>query len=306
MTRKTTRLRSPKSFASRTAKWALVTLAGCAIAAIVVVAVACALSTPPVKAQSPVGDALATLAAATAQAQAQQAAQRATAAAVNAEGTRQANNAQATARALSAEATRQAQSVQATAQAQSAQATQSALDELNRQRAATATAAAMNIAATQTAQQATATAQAMNAQATATSQAVAIAAQATDTAKLSATYAQRQERFSLALLVIEIGMIAGALWVLWKLAGTLSAWAVKMRPPAAAEPTLSTLIAAAAAGPSAGTVVIDQAQASTREPEPEPRLPSFVQVVDNPAMEAAISRWAERYDAEHGGGNGNN
>jgi hypothetical protein len=82
------------------------------------------------------------------------------------------------------------------------------------------------------------------------------------------------------------------------LALTLAAWADKMRPQT--EQPLSGLIAATATAGNGGPVVIDQVK------EPEPRMPSFVQVVDNPQMEAAISRWAERYDAEHGGNNGDN
>jgi hypothetical protein len=255
----------------------------------------------------PVTGALATLAAATAQAEQVRAAQRATAAAVSSEATRQAAIAQATVKALSAEATRQAQSVQATAQAQNAQATQSAIDELTRQRAMTATAQTMNMEATRAARlgeareyalaiEATETAQVMNAQATATSQAMMIAVQATDTARLSATYATRQDRFTWGLLLVEILFLFGAAWVLWKLSGTLAAWAVKMRPSAVAKRPLSGLSAETARCsnvPSAGSVVIDQRQAQ----EPEPRMPETVQVVDDPRIVEALDRWAERFDA---------
>jgi len=230
--------------------------------------------------------ALVAIAQATARAQVQQMAQRATAAAVSAQATSQVVIAQATARALSAEATHQAQSVQATAQAQNAQATQSAIDELTQQRAMTATAQAQNAQATRIAQEAMATIQAMNAQATATSQAVAIAAQATDTARLSATYATRQDRFTWGLLLVEILFVCGAAWVLWKLSGTLAAWAVKMRPQI--EPVLSDVLASEMAG-----MVIEQPA------EPEQRMPSTVQVFDDPRMVEALDRWAERYDAEH-------
>jgi hypothetical protein len=98
-------------------------------------------------------------------------------------------------------------------------------------------------------------------------------------------------------LAVELVFICGAAWVLWRLALTLAAWADKMRPTT--EQPLSGLIAATATAGNGGPVVIDQAK------EPEPRLPSFVQVNNDPRMVEAINRWAERYDAEHGGDNGN-
>lgn len=160
----------------------------------------------------------------------------------------------------------------------------------------TATAQAQNAQVARQAIEATATAQSQDAKATATSQAVAIAAQATQAAQLSQTYATRQDRFTVGLLLVEILFVIGAAWVLWRLALTLAAWADKMRPQT--EPTFAGFLASATAQP-AGSVVIDQ------EPEPEPRLPSFVQVNNDPRMVEAINRWAERYDAEHGGDNGN-
>jgi hypothetical protein len=295
-----------------------------ALAGVLLAALAVSSQTRMVMAIDPTLDAaLYTIAQATAQAGQVIAAQRSTAAAVSSQATQQANSAQATARALSAEATRQVQSivatataqafvVQSTTQAQNAQATQSALDELTRQRAMTATAQAQSIAATRTAQEITATAQVMNAHAMATSQAVAIAAQATDTAKLSATYATRQDRFTWGLLLVEILFVCGAAWVLWKLTGTLAAWAVRLRPSGLSQTKqpLSVFIAASAtAQPPAGSVVIEQ------EPEPAPRMPSFVTVNNDPRFVEALDRWAERYDArltanesgsqEHGGNNGN-
>ena len=186
-------------------------------------------------------------------------------------------------------------SAEATRVAQSAQATQSAMDELTRQRAMTATAQAMNAQVARQAIEATATAQKQNAQATATVQAVAVAAQATDTARLSATYATRQDRFTWGLLVVELVFVCGAAWVLWKLTGTLAAWAVKMRPQT--EPTFAGILAAAIAQPAAG-VVIDQAQ------EPEPRMPTYVTVNNDPRFVEALDRWAEKYDRDHGVNNG--
>jgi hypothetical protein len=290
------------------------------LALIGVLLVALAVSSPTrlVAAIDPTLDAaLIAIAQATARAEQIKSSQRATAAAVNSQATIQAIIAQATARALSSEATRQAQSIQATAtaqafaiqsttQAQSSQATQSAMDELAMQRAMMATSQVQSIAATRIAQEATATAQAQNARATATRQVMMIAAQATQEAQLSQTYATRQERFTFGLLVVEILFVCGAAWVLWKLSGTLAAWAVKLRPPVAAERTLSDMIVVTAQ-PSAGSVVIEQ------EPEPAPRMPSFVTVNNDPRFVEALDRWAERYDArmaasesgENGGGNGN-
>jgi hypothetical protein len=265
------------------------------------VAIAALVVAVPAQAQDPIGGALATLAAATANAQAVRAAQQSTAAAISAEAARQANIAQATARALSAEGTRQSQSVQATTQAQSAQATQGALDELNRQRAATAAAEYQAAQSTRQAQHAMAT-----------SQAVMVAAQATDAAQLSATYATRQARFSFGLLLVEIAGIAGALWVLWKLARTLAAWADRMRPRA--EPVMDGDVAQAQYSstarvmPSSGIVIDAVRSGPIVEPaRAEPRMPSFVQVVDNPRIVEAIEQWAKRYDKEHGVsyGNGN-
>jgi hypothetical protein len=276
----------------RKATW---TLAGLALAIIVMALI---IATPAAAQDpGPIGGALATLSAATAQAQAARAAQQATRAAAEAIAIQQQAIARATAAAMSAEATRAAANVQATAQAQSAQATQGAIDELNRQRSATATAQVMSIEATRTAQEATATNQVQSAQTTATSQAVMMAAQATDTAHLSATNAQRRERFSLGLLVIELGMVAAALWVLWRLAQTLSAWADHLRPQDTL-PLAGLVAAAATAGPSAGPVVIDAAPTPAQSAAHEQRMPDMVQVVDDPRMVEALDRWAERFDAE--------
>jgi len=271
------------------------TLVSLAIA-LVVAALVVGTPTRTAAAVNPTIDAaLFALAQATAQAAQAQAAQRAAAAAQSAEATRQAQNVKATEAALSAEATVRAMSAEATRVAQAAQATQSAMDELTRQRAMTATAQAQNAQVTRQAQEATATAQSQDARATATVQAVAVAAQATDTARLSATYATRQDRFTWGLLVVELVFVCGAAWVLWKLTGTLAAWAVKMRPQT--EPTFAGILAAAIAQPAAG-VVIDQAQ------EPEPRMPTYVTVNNDPRFVEALDRWAEKYDRDHGVNNG--
>lgn len=241
--------------------------------------------TSPVKADDPIGDALATLAAATARAEQVRASQRATAAALSVESTRTALDELNRQRALTA-----------TAQSQSARATQSALDELSRQRAATATMQAQSALATSQVQNAQATSQVQNAQATTTSQALTIAAQATDAALFASAQAERSDRFSFGLLVVEIFFVCGAAFVLWRLTGTLAAWAVQMRPQP--EPLFGGLIEAT---PASGQVVDIGPEVATPA---EGRMPSFVTVVDNPEIEAAIGRWAERYDLEHGGDNG--
>ena len=250
----------------------------------VLAVIGAALATPAA-AQDPIGGALATLAAATAQAEQVKASQRATAAAASAESARLANIAQATAR------------------AQSAQATQAALDDLNRQRALTATAQAQSVRATQGAIDATVTAGVISGQATlqaqqieATRQAVLIAAQATDAARLSETYAERQERFSFGLLVVEIAAIIGACFVLWRIARTLTAWADRMRPQTG--PTLAGLIDKPG---NTRPVIID----AETEPARAERMPATVQVYDDARMIEAIDRWAERYDAAQGGGDVN-
>ncbi len=257
-----------------------------------VLVVVMAMIATPAAAQDPgpIGGALATLAAATANAQIIRQQQEATYAAQR-----------ATVQAILIEQTRTAAQVQATATAISAQATQSALDELNRQRAMTATVQHSEMIATSTAlaqsEKATATSQAMNEQATreayhatATSQAVMIAAQATDTAKLSQTYATRQERFSVGLLIVELGFIAGALLILGWLTRTLVLWAKRLAPqPVSDAPNLAEVLTDSKPEPT----VIEQPA------EPEPRMPSTVTVFDDPRMVEALDRWAERYDAEH-------
>jgi hypothetical protein len=271
------------------------------LAGVLCVMLACVLSIPPVKAQGPIGGALATLAAATAQAQVERqqqeatyAAQRATVQAILIEQTRTAAQVQAT-------ATRQAFAVQSTATAQSAEATQTALNELQRQRAMTATAQQSAIMATGTAlaqsAKATTTAEALSAQATAeayrtqaTAQAVELSVRATDTAKMSQTYAERQARFSFGLLIVELGFIAGALLIIAWLTRTLVLWAKRLAPQPTTGPSLADVLTASKSGP----VVIEQAA------EPEARMPNVVQVVDNPAMVEALDRWAERYDEEQG------
>ena len=216
----------------------------------------------PARAQSPVEGALATLAAATAQAAQVQAAQRATAQAVSVEATRQATIAQATRAAQSAVATRVAGEATQTAQAQSARATQAALDELDRQRSMTAEAQSRDMAATATVQ----------------------AIESREREQQARTYAERQDRFTFGLLLVELAAIAGACWVLWQIVYTLLAWLEKWRPRK--ESPLARLIESKAAKP----IVIDA------QPNPEPRMPEFVQVVDDPAMVEAIDRWAEDYD----------
>jgi hypothetical protein len=200
-----------------------------ALTFIVVVILTCALSIPAA-AQSPVGGALATLAAATEQAQMIRQAQEATYAAQR-----------ATIQAVMVEQTRTAAQVQATATAVSVLSTQSALDELQRQRSMTATAEHGAIVATSTAlaqsAQATAQAEKLNGQATretyqtqATAQAVLWSQQATAVARQNETAATRQERFTFGLLIIEIGFIAGALLIIVWLTRTLVLWARRLAP----------------------------------------------------------------------------
>jgi len=254
-----------------------------------------AVYTTPARADDPIGDALATLAAATARADQIKSAQRATVAALSAESTRAALDELQRQRALTA-----------TAQAQSAQATQSALDELSRQRAATATRQSQIAESTRQSlddlnrQRAlTATAQAQSAQASATSQALSIAAQATDTALFSSANAERSERFSWGLLLVEILFVCGAAFVLWRLTWTLAAWADRMRPKP--EPLFGGLIARGAATPARDQVIDAQPDAATPA---EGRMPDFVQVNNDPRVVEAIDRWAERYDVDRGSDNG--
>jgi hypothetical protein len=284
-----------------------------------------AMIVTPAAAQDPgpVTGALATLAAATAQAQmirqaqeATYAAQRATIQAVMIEQTR-------TAAQMQASATRQAFSVQGTATALSAQATQSALDELNRQRAMTATSQAQNLQATRNAQEAAATAAVLSSQATSEAyqaqatrlraiEAVAIAAQATDAARLSETYATRQERFSLGLLIVEVGFIIGALLIIGWLTRTLVLWAKRLAPQPVSDAALLDFAKQNRRTNLAEVMTHDGAVYSAAEPtvieqqaEPEARMPEFVQVVDDPRIVEALDRWAERFDAsaaeDHGG-----
>ena len=261
-----------------------------------------AMIVTPAAAQDPgpVTGALATLAAATAQAQmirqaqeATYAAQRATVQAVMIEQTR-------TAAQMQASATRQAFSVQGTATAISAQAMQSALDELNRQRAMTATSQAQNLQATRNTQEAAATEAVLSSQATseayqaqATSQAVSIAAQATDAARLSETYATRQERFSLGLLIVEVGFISGALLIIGWLTRTLVLWAKRLAPQPVNDAALDEEVLIE--DKPEPTVIEQQA-----EPERSDRMPEFVRVVDDPRIVEALDRWAEKFDAAQG------
>jgi hypothetical protein len=244
------------------------------------------VATSPVNAQDPVGGALATLAAATAQAQRVRAAQQATAAAISAEAARAANIAQATVR------------------AQSALATQGALDELNRQRAAAATAQALNFAATATAQSLSLAATSSAQQAAATAQAGQVAGQATAQAvtlerdtQLARTYATRQERFTWGLLLVEIAGGLGAFWILFQVVKTLTAWAVRMRPAPLVENVPVGFVTSPTPAQSA-RVVIDQ------EPSRPGRMPETVRVVDDPRMVEALGTWAEQYDAQQGGNGG--
>lgn len=235
--------------------------------------VICAVMSAPARADDPIGDALATLAAATARAEQIKSSQRATVAALSAESTRTALD----------ELSRQ-RSATATAQSQSALATQSAFDDLNRRRALTSTADARS-------QSATSTAVSNQVRATGTSQAVAIESQATAAALFSSAQAERSERFSFGLLVVEIFFICGACFVLWRIVKTLAAWADKMRPQP--EPLFGGLIEAT---PASGQVVDIGPEVIT----PAGRMPDFVQVVNDPRIEDAISRWAEKYDRDHG------
>lgn len=159
----------------------------------------------PARAQSPVGGALATLAAATAQADYQQQVQRA------AQATRQSASYAAT---VQAAATRTVQAVAAT---------QAALAELDRQRSVTATSDAASYRATSQAVQ-----QAQNAQATLDAQRVTATAAAYQVQL--ATIQKRQDFGTLLLYLAGILSLAGSVWVIlsWarRLAGNVNKPAV--------------------------------------------------------------------------------
>jgi hypothetical protein len=267
---------------------------------------ACALSTPPVAADDPIGGAMATLAAATAQAQAVLNAQRATSAALSARGTAQAQAAMATAQAFNAQATTQAYAALLEQRAQAATATRAALDEVNRQRAVAATAdaaaaestlVAVYARATEHARSAAATARAdaLNAQATATSQAIVASAYATEVAHSAQTQKTRRERNTLGLLAVEVLAVLGLAWIVFRLTRGIGDWGaelIRLQRPA---PHVQVPLKASG-------VVVEQERSSTSSdcarPE-EARMPEMIQVVDDPRMVEAIDRWAERYDAEH-------
>jgi len=218
----------------------------------------------PARAQDPVGGALATLAAATAQAEQMRAAQRATAQAVSVETTRQVAAARATESALAVEATRTAQ-----------QATRSAMEELSRQRAMTATAQALEM-------EATATRQAQVIEAQATRQVI----EAQEREQLARTYAMRQGWFTVGLLAVEVLAIAGAAFVLLRVVIALAAWADHFRPrnesplPKPVERLESQVV-----------IGVDGSKG-------QERMPDTVQVVNDPRVVEAIDRWAEQYDKE--------
>jgi len=240
-----------------------VTVALWGLAGALWVALACALSPVPAQAQDPIGGALATLAAATANAEAVRAAQRATAAALSAHATSQAIVAQATVRALSAEATRQAQQVIATANAQSAQATQSAIDESNRQNAMTATSQAQSIEATAQALSASATRNVIDAEATRAAY------------DLRITQSQEQARLGRILLYIAAGLsLLGTAYV-------IATWARAIAKRLTAKPKPTTQTA------KVESVVID----GEFEKPPAERMPEGVNFVNDPALTDAIGRW---------------
>jgi hypothetical protein len=249
------------------------------VAGAVLVALACALSPVPAQAQDPIGGALATLAAATANAEAVRAAQRATAAAISAEAARQANIARATAQAQSAESTRQAQQVIATANAQSAQATQSAIDELNRQRQASATAEYHAAQSTQQAQQATA--QALSASATRN----VIDAQATRAAyDLRIAQSQEQARLGRILLYVAAGLsLLGTAYVIATWARAIAAHLARR---------LTRLALPIAPKPMPQTAEVDSVIDGEFEKSPmsTERMPD-VHMVDDAALTDAIGKW---------------
>ncbi len=123
---------------------------------------------------------------------------------------------------------------------------------------------------------ATATVQASSAQATAT---------AVYRAEQMAWQRDRQ-RNTLAWAGVIL-MIAAAVLVGWPVARTLGDWAMSFRP-ADRKPI----------------VIVKPDDTPAREPSSSgARMPETVAVVDDPAMEEAIERWAQHYDQEHTDGN---
>ena len=264
-----------------------------------------AMMATPAAAQDPgpIGGALATLSAATVQAQMIRQAQEATYSAQR-----------ATIQAMMIEQTRTAAHVQATATSISAQATQSALDELQRQRSMMATSQRVEIIATATAlaqsAKAAATAEALNTQATretyqaaATSQAALWSEQATAVARQNETANLRQERFSIGLLIVELGFIAGALLIIAWLTRTCVLWTKRLAPRPVNDISRPTRMLINC---NQDPMVIDQ-QEGTKPRTPggqQSRLPIFVTAIDDPRMVETLDQWAEQYDAKHGVTNG--
>ena len=264
-----------------------------------------AMMATPAAAQDPgpIGGALATLSAATVQAQMIRQAQEATYSAQR-----------ATVQAMMIEQTRTAAQVQATATSISAQATQSALDELQRQRSMTATAQHIAIMATATtlaqSAAATVTAEALKAQATretyhaaATSQAALWSEQATAVAHQNETADLRQERFSIGLLIVEVGFITGALFIIGWLTRTCVLWAKRLAPQPVNDISSPTQVLINC---NQDPMVIDQ-QEGTKPRTPggqQSRLPVFVTTIDDTRMVETLDQWAEQYDAKHGVTNG--
>jgi hypothetical protein len=267
-----------------------------------VIAIMAMIATPAAAQDpGPIGGALATLSAATVQAQMIRQAQEATYSAQR-----------ATIQAVMIEQTRTAAQVQATSTSISAQSTQSALDELQRQRSMTATAQRAEIIATATAlvqsADATATYEALNTQATretyhaaATSQAALWSEQATAVARQNETANLRQERFSIGLLIVEVGFIAGALLIIAWLTRTCVLWTKRLAPQPVNDISSPTQVLI-----NQDQMVIDQ-QEMTQPRTPsgqQSRLPTFVTAIDDPRMVETLDQWAERYDAKHGVTNG--
>ncbi len=264
-----------------------------------------AMLTTPAAAQDPgpIGGALATLSAATVQAQMIRQAQEATYSAQR-----------TTVQAMMIEQTRTAAQVQATATSISAQATQSAMDELQRQRSITATAQHIAIMATaitlaQSAE-ATATDKALNAQATretyhaaATSQAALWSEQATAVAHQNETANLRQERFSIGLLIVELGFITGALFIIGWLTRTCMLWAKRLVPQSVNDISSPTQMLINC---NQDPMVIDQHEGTKPRTSggQQSRLPIFVTAIDDPRMVETLDKWAEQYDTKHGVTNG--
>lgn len=237
-------------------------------AGLTIVVVGIILAAVPARAQSPVGGALATLAAATARADQLQQAHRA------AEATRQAESYQATVQAaatrtaVEAQCTRWAVDATATWQTMDVHATQAAMDAAARQRAAdamaTAQANSMLVAATSTAQ-------AQDAQATATVYAL--------------VYQQSRDQADLGRILLYIAAalaLGGLAWVILALARAAARRVSK-------SPATWT--------PGAGGVVVDVTPVPALS-GPTVRMPDGVRIVNDPNISARIEEWF--YGGEHG------